>query len=164
MDERGEASSSRTSYGLRREPRGAEYRGLIAALGWIATHALVVVRDDLWLGDGGEKLVDDLSAAGATPERVDRWPGTALRGGTRATVLRTALDARVRRLLSEAAEGLYDWQHPGRPEDLAFLRKDGTPLLASSASGRGGFLVVDDDELARLSLMLPWLLDVLVRS
>ena len=159
-----ELSSTRTSYALRREPRGAEYRGLVAALGWIATHALVVVRDEVWLGVGGEKLVGDLSAAGARPERVDRWPGTSLGGGTCATVLRATLDARVRHLLSEAVEGLYDWQQPDRPEDLAFLRKDGTPLLGSSANDRDGFLVVDDDELERLSLTLPWLPDVLVRG
>jgi len=158
------APSSRTSYGLRREPRGAEYRGLVAALGWIATHALVVVRDEVWLGVAGEKLVDELAAAGATPARVDRWPGTALAAGGRATLLRAALDARVRHLLSESAEGLYDWQQPSRPEDLAFLRKDGTPLLGSVAHARDGFLVVDDDELERLSLTLPWLPDVLVRS
>jgi hypothetical protein len=152
------------SYGLRREPRGAEYRGLVAALGWIATHALLVVRDDVWLGAGGEKLLDDLSAAGATPERVDRWPGTALVGGTRATVLRATLDARVRHLLSEAVDGLYGWRQPDRPEDLALLRKDGTPLLGSRANERGAFLVVDEDELERLSLTLPWLPDVLVRG
>jgi hypothetical protein len=157
------ASAGRTSYGLRREPRGAEYRGLVSALGWIATHALVVVRDEVWLGARGEKLVDDLAAAGATPERVGRWPGTDLAGG-HATVLRASLDARVRHLLTEAVEGLYDWQQPERPEDLAFLRKDGTPLLGSVAHERGGFLVVDDDELERLSLTLPWLTDVLVRS
>jgi hypothetical protein len=157
------AAPSRISYGLRREPRGGEYRTLVAALGWMATHALVVVRDETWLGAGGEKLVDDLAAAGATPERADRWPGTALVGAN-ATVLRAALDARVRHLLTEAVEGLYDWQQPDRPEDLAFLRRDGTALLGSVAHEADAFLVLDDDELARLSLTLPWLPDVLVRD
>ncbi len=157
------APSGRNSYGLRREPRGAEYRSLVAALAWLATHALVVVRDEVWLDEGGEKLVDELTAAGATPERADRWPGTALAGG-RATVLRAALDARVRHLLSEAVNGLYEWQQPDRPEDLAFLRRDGTALLASIAHEEDGFLVLDEDELERLSLTLPWLPDVLVRQ
>jgi hypothetical protein len=159
----GAAQPSRISYGLAREPRGAEYRSLVAALAWIATHALVVVRDDLWLDAGGEKLIDDLTAAGATPERADRWPGTAL-AGTTATVLRAALDPRVRHLLSEAVEGLYDWQQPDRPEDLAFLRRDGTALLGSIAHEGDGFLVLDEDELARLSLTLPWLPDALVHG
>jgi hypothetical protein len=61
-------------------------------------------------------------------------------------------------------EGLYEWQQPERPEDLALLRRDGTPLLGSSAHERDGFLVLDEDELERLSLTLPWLPEVLAEG
>jgi hypothetical protein len=58
-------------------------------------------------------------------------------------------------VLRRAANALYEWQQPDRPEDLAFLRDDDTPWLFSIAHEDEAFLVVTERELESTRARLP---------
>jgi len=60
-------------------------------------------------------------------------------------------------VIAASAQGLYDWQHPRLPEDLCFLRRDGSPWLGTVAHERDAFLDVDDSELVELLAAVPQL-------
>ena len=65
-------------------------------------------------------------------ERVVEWPGTKLLGGPPAIMRTYQLSTLSSRVL-KAANRLYAWQHPERPEDLALYTASGQLWLGSIA-------------------------------
>jgi hypothetical protein len=59
--------------------------------------------------------------------------------------------------LRRIVPGLFDWQCPRLPEDLCFLRPDGFPWLASIAHEQDAYLVLNDEELTKLTSRVPTL-------
>lgn len=68
-----------------------------------------------------------------------------------------ALSAVVTDVLADAATSLYAWRQPELPEDLAFLRADGSVVLATIAHERDAFMELAPHEAARASDAVPWL-------
>jgi len=54
-----------------------------------------------------------------------------------------------------ASDGLYGWQQPVLPEDLALLRHDGTAVLGSVAHEHDAYLEMTDNEYERLVEQVP---------
>lgn len=85
---------------------------------------------------------------------VNSWPGT---GGLKRTVplWRFAMGAGLVDLLVVQAKGLYDFQAPKLPEDLAVYRADGSVLLVSVAHEHMGWMNLTAEEKAdsRLGLV-----------
>ena len=77
-------------------------------------------------------------------ERVVEWPGTKLLGGPPAIMRTYQLTTLSSRVL-KAADSLYAWQHPERPEDLALYAASGE-LWLGSTGGRH-----------RRATLAPWL-------
>jgi hypothetical protein len=73
----------------------------------------------------------------------DHWPGTQLHGGT-AVVSTFRLTQASREILAKSAFGLFGWLSPYRPEDLCFLRQDGTPWLTSTSHERWASISLSD--------------------
>ena len=150
----------RKEYSFAREPTGSAYRSLVDF--GLAHSAFVscVVRRDLGLGSRGQSVLRK-----PEPSLVERgvtraWPGTELLGGT--ALLHTfSFDESVAGVLRRSVHGLYDWQQPELPEDLAFLRDTGPPLLTSISHEHDGFLTLSDDERADLDALAPMLAEVL---
>ncbi len=88
--------------------------------------------------------------------RGDAWPGTQLIGET-AEIVTIAPTRMVTEVLADAAPGLYDWRQPALPEDLAFLRADGSVLLATITHERDAFMELAPHEAARAFDAVPWL-------
>jgi hypothetical protein len=75
-----------------------------------------------------------------------------------------SFDASVAGVLRRSAYGLYDWQQPDLPEDLAFLRNQRPPLLTSISHERDGFLTLSDEERTDLEARAPTLAKLLELS
>jgi len=57
--------------------------------------------------------------------------------------------------LKTKAQRFSEWVAPGLPEDLCFLRQDGSWLLASVTHEGDVFIEVSNDERHELALMYP---------
>ena len=114
----------------------------------------MVVRDDLGLSEAGQALLARLEFQLLERKRGSSWPGTTLIGHE-ATILRFALGEGVLDELAAAAGGLFRWQQPTLPEDLAFIRSDGTAILSSICHEHDAYLELSDDEYHSLIGALP---------
>jgi len=80
-------------------------------------------------------------------EQARVWPGTEL-SDSLATRHLFHLDERSLGILGDSAAGLFEWVNPGLPEDLHFLRLDGSTVLGSVAQEEDAWLELSDEELA----------------
>lgn len=83
------------------------------------------------------------------------WPGTELLGPTAVVRTYRVLPKSIEVLVG--AGGLYAWQSPQRPEDLAFYTADGRCWLGSTAHERDGFVILDSSGLTDLRAAVPGL-------
>jgi len=142
------------------EPRGETLHGLLR---WLAAHSSrvsIVLRKGVGLAPGGDALLARLQPHLVAQTESSSWPGTTLLDGV-ATVFHFGPIEAVLETLLGAAGGLYDWQQPRLPEDLAFLRSDGTAILTSISHERDGYLEITPDEYANLIASVPDLVRLL---
>lgn len=124
---------------LREEPQGKAYRELIdRALVHSETFLLVVQDQSEPLEPSGEELLKRLAPFLIAKARESEWPGTTLIGSA-ADVYRYRLTPGSAQVLKEAVDSLFDWQHPHLPEDLSFIRPDGTPWLVTITHERDAY-------------------------
>jgi RHS repeat-associated protein len=142
------------AYRIGLEPEGDVYAGLLEAALTISKSGLLVVRDTIELAPSGAAILAELNEFMLNKARSNRWPGTTLLD-SEATVYRFAVRPESIDVLRRAANALYEWQQPDRPEDLAFLRDDDTPWLFSIAHEDEAFLVVTERELESTRARLP---------
>jgi hypothetical protein len=150
---------NRRHFRLGSEPRGASYETLLRNLAEFSSLVLVIVRDDLGLTDEANKLLAELSALGGSQLRTSQWPGTTLLGHE-ASVWSTPDTAASVDVVLRASGGLYSWQQPQLPEDLAFLRSDGSTVLGTVAHETDGWLELSDDEYSKVVTSCGALLDL----
>ncbi len=95
-------------------------------------------------------------------EDVSAWPGSQLHVGYSATRHIYAVDDGSIDVLRASAEGLFDWANPALPEDLHFLRADGTTWAGSTTQETDAWLELTPVE--REALAADWpLLSAAVR-
>jgi hypothetical protein len=144
------------------EPRAGVYRRLISVLAPMAHRALLVERI-LHTNDGvvfggfspeGERLHLRIHPWCAVEEERSEWPGTQLLGGATALVREYALSSEVISALQTTVEGLYEWQG-GLPEDLAFLRENGEPMMFAISHENDGGVTLHPEERERLLRECP---------
>lgn len=133
------------------------YRELLQQAQRHAARALVVVRREEQLSDSARAALKALAPFGVEERITDHWPGTVLYGST-ARVKEFQLSGGAVGVLSTAAVGLFDWLHPNLPEDLCFLRADGTTWLTSIAHEHDAFLELSEAELDDLRQASPTIL------
>jgi len=83
-----------------------------------------------------------------TPTHVKEWPGTRLIGSNTATLHTFRLSLDVQRMLRTRARSILDWSNPELPDDLHFLREDGTLIFGSIAHENYAWVVLNGTELA----------------
>lgn len=93
----------------------------------------------------------------------NEWPGTRLLAG-KATVNTYRLEPSSLERLLEFGTAFRDWVEPGRPEDLCFLRADGSVWLGSVAHEGDVFLELAPDELEALARRVPEIVARLVKE
>lgn len=147
----------RIQISLVQEPRGSAYEKLLTFSIHDCTSALLVVRNSVTLSKNAKNVIKRLEPYLFSEEKSRKWPGTVLHDGDTALVMTYTLDHSLVTLLSEVAEGLYDWVQPNLPEDLCLLRRDGAPWLVTIAHERDGYFELTDEELHRLRHSVPQL-------
>jgi hypothetical protein len=153
----------RATYNLVKEPTGETYCRLIRHLSSYCNEFLLVIRSSVNAYpstiEGLEKFRDFLLRR----SEEAKWPGTELLDGT-ATVYRFRLSPEALDHLSSLAEGLYSWKQPELPEDLCFIRFDGSPCLVSIAHEKDGYLLLSDEEYAQLIEEVPDVVPLISRG
>jgi len=144
----------RQTYDIETEPRRDMLTSLLAFCGARSTTALLIVREKDWLTDAARRVLSELEPHLLSKTESAEWPGTRLFAGS-ATVLRYLVTPIFVSLLQSQTEGLYQWQQPERPEDLCFLRQDGTPLLVTITHESDAYLELEEDEYREIMRFVP---------
>jgi hypothetical protein len=135
------------------EPVGRTYRALLAFAERCSGSFSLVWRHQLSFDASAAVLERVLRPFLIDETETSEWPGTRLIGHS--AILRTyRLSADSARALA-TAEGLFAWQSPARPEDLAFYAPDGRCWLGSIAHERDAFVALNEDDLAALRAAAP---------
>ena len=150
----------RKTFDVIQEPRGDVLQKLIRNLAQRASSVLMVVRDDPALSEAGRGLLARLQPELVEQKRRSSWPGTIL-STSEATVFRFTPSRAVLDELERASDGLYGWQQPALPEDLALLRDDGTEILASICHENDAYLEITDEEFQVLTMAVPALAKII---
>ena len=141
-------------YALCQEPRGEDYRRLLAHSVGRCWEAQLVIRYGTEFGRNGVSILERLSPWLIGQARVSEWFGTKLQGGT-AELVRYRMCLELAVVLAESAGGLYEWMQPDRPEDLALLWREGAPWLVSTAHERNAYLSMTNEQAETFSLECP---------
>ncbi len=139
---------------LVKEPAGDTYRRLVTWCASRSARVLVVLRSNVRLTALGESFLQTLGPYRVSVAESREWPGTKLLEGT-ATILTYDNTPAVLEALLTSSDHLYGWVHPSLPEDLSFLRLDGSPLLTTVAHERDGYLDLTTDEYRALGQYVP---------
>lgn len=138
----------KTIYSLRRNWARGEYLSLVdTAQDHCVFFLLVVRRFHQASAVGVLKRLEPFTIGSF---EAKRWPGTKLLGEETATVHKFRLCRESGEVLKEVANALWDWLGPAYPEDLSFLREDGSPWFASICHEKDAFFKLTDEEKAGL--------------
>lgn len=140
------------------EPQGQLYRDFVAALATMADRFLLVQHSTSIVGTTVEEgaIFAALEPWCVLMEDRAEWPGTTRAPGARAQqpIYEYVTASGAIAVLQRAVSGLYEWLTP-RPEDLAFLRKDGSVILYSVAHEQEAGLSLTPIERESLGRMCP---------
>lgn len=139
----------------RSEPTGPTYRALLEFAQQSSTTLSLTWRKQLTFDATAHKIKSDLQPFLDRQDETDTWPGTTLVGHT--AIVRFYRVCPDTLQILTAAERLYAWLAPDRPEDLAFYSPAGRWWLASIAHERQSFVDADAVDLAALTSAVPGL-------
>lgn len=140
---------------IRSEPTGATYRALLEFAQQSSKTLSLTWRKQLTFDATANEIKRDLQPFLDVQHETDTWPATTLIGHT-AMVRFYRLCPDTLQILT-AAERLYAWLAPSRPEDLAFYSPAGRWWLASIAHERQSFVDADAVDVAALMSAVPGL-------
>lgn len=141
-------------YIAQNEPKGRVYRSLVTAASGICAEAYMIVTPSLGQDEALVQCLRALEAHKVREERVSEWPGTSLGEGW-ATRLYYRTSDMLATILNRCSNSFGDWLQPSRPEDLGFLRQDGTLWLGSVAHNNDVFFDLSLAELTQLQQRIP---------
>jgi hypothetical protein len=135
------------------------YQALLQSAASLATVIGLIVRSDkVALTPHAVGLLRALAPYLIRTERVAEWPGTRLVGGRTSLHYLYRLTPESLAAISAAADDMFAWVNPELPEDIHFLRTDGTTVLGSIAQEDAVWLELDEDELHEMLTSAPAIL------
>jgi hypothetical protein len=138
-----------------REPQSENYADLLRSLASLSYRALLITRHEAW-SEQTETFLERLKPWSTVTEERSGWPNTSLRPPNTEVVHEFSLSPEVVLALSESVSGLYGWGSP-LPEDLAFLREDGSVVLFSTTHEEEAGLCLAREERERLEVACRWI-------
>ena len=113
--------------------RTEDYRPLLESVAKVADLACFVISGGVErYNPSASTVIADLTKDLVRIERdIDAWPGTLRLPGGGSDRYVFELNQRVITILSRAATSLYAWHNRDLPDDLHFLRSDGSVVLGS---------------------------------
>ena len=111
----------------------SDYPGLLHAIAEFADIACFVISDGVdHYSPAARAVIDRLEPDLVRVERdIDAWPGTIRLPGGGSDRYLYSLNAEVIAALAETASSIFEWHHRALPDDLHFLRANGTVFFAS---------------------------------
>ena len=100
------------------------------------------------------RLIESLETYNLKNVKGSSWPGTEL-SGHEADIFTFDFNDESLLVLLKSAENLTDWLEPNWPEDLSFLRPDGTPFFVSITHENAFYFDIDVNEYDAVSSGLP---------
>jgi hypothetical protein len=149
-----------TTHNLTGAPRGATYAALLRFAQQKKWHALLVTRLPEWIDSECRDILGKLRAGLLSEREVKAWPGTILHGNSSAIVRTYRLEDQATEVLVSCVQGLWEWQHPSRPEDLCFLREGGGPVLTTIAHEKDAYFEMNESEFDELRAEVPGLAEL----
>jgi hypothetical protein len=140
-----------------REPQLDQYAGLVKILAAISHRALLITRHYHVL-EPTEALLRRLGPSCIVREERSQWPNTRLHPPNTEIIHEFRLSSEVVLALSESVNRLYGWGGP-LPEDLGFIREDGSVVLYSTTHEEEAGLCLSSAEKELLEGACPWLAD-----
>jgi len=126
---------------------GELYESLLRCTAASATAIGVIVRSDkIELSGRAKDLLRALDPYVIRVESVVEWPGTRLVGGRTSLHHLYRLTPESLGLILRAADDLFAWVNPDLPEDLHFLRADGSTVLGTIAQEDDAWIEFDEVE------------------
>jgi hypothetical protein len=144
------------TYDITSEPQNDLYKALIDYCKACADIALLVLREPEWIEPSISIFWEQFRTLLIAQENAKEWPGTILASGT-ATVFKYQITSDLINYFKNEVNGLFEWQQPQQLEDLCFLRRDGTVLLATIAHENDAYLKLTEEEHENILRVLPTL-------
>jgi hypothetical protein len=143
------------------EPEGPEYRDLMEFCCQHATKMSLVVRDpQIDPGSAIRARLAQLEPYLVESGLAQEWPGTRLLAD-KATLYRYRIASGLQQELQRMASHLFEWIHPGSPEDVCFFRADDQLLMATTTHEHDAYLLLTTAEFATLGDRYPRLASTL---
>lgn len=129
--------------------KGIQYVGLLHFVAERSSEFYLI--DPGRIAANGQSPVASLQSYLIRQRNVDEWPGTRLGDGTGRDALRSDFAVSVQSLeaLLRVKVDLYGWSgdtRPPLPEDLGFVRADGTVVLATISHERDAWLELKEND------------------
>jgi hypothetical protein len=145
-----------------REPRGRAYEVLVRAVASLSSRALLEVRSYEFLSSEGVRILEQLEPWCVRSDLRKSWPGTQLLTGV-AEIYEYKIEEATVAILESVVDRLYAWSAP-LPEDLSFLREDGSVVMYSIGHEEEGGVTLSEEEKKVLLSKGPEAADCIVWS
>lgn len=132
-------------YDIVEEPQGNIYHEILNCASDYSSEFLLVLRHSLPADEAAQDIIDALSPFLISRSEQEEWPGTRLFEET-ASVHRFKVCSPAMEILRLASDSLFAWQQPQLPEDLCFLRSNGTPWLVTIAHEQDAYFSLSHEE------------------
>ena len=142
---------------ITKEPRGGTYRSLLTLAAENCPKFSLTWQDGFRFDDEAEAILTALAPSLVNDVRTNQWPGTTIVGRSAAANVRFFSVSPMSLEVLEAADGLYAWLAPSRPEDLAFYGPDGACWLGSITHEQDAWLELPPSFVPTLQLRVPGL-------
>jgi hypothetical protein len=152
-------SDQRSTFTVTAELRGSLYIAVLREALHHCSRFSLVERTMPVPGKSVAATSAQLSAYLLQERSVSEWPGTRLLRGSAILREYALSEASVEQL--GAVEGIYDWRHPDRPEDLILWRNAAEPWLVTIAHERDAYFKLTPGERQALVDKLPGLFPLL---
>lgn len=145
-----------TTYNIAEPVTGQDYGELLRALSPIAASFGLIVRMPFAvLHEQARVVLERLGEHLIDATETQTWPGSQIVGRMTVERFLFRLDASSLDVLVSSASSLYDWVNPMLPEDLHFLRADGSAVLGTVAQENDAWLELTPAEYERIADRIP---------
>lgn len=145
---------TREHFAVEQPISGDTYQTLLSIALQTCAEFMLVVRHETMLDASGQEVLHSLAPYIRDSRENDSWPGTRLFDQT-AVVNRYSLSYGSYEILAKATDDLAEWVQPALPEDLCFLREDGSVWFSSVTHEHDYLFDTARGELEHLQLRMP---------
>ncbi|GAA1576726.1 hypothetical protein GCM10009804_36680 [Kribbella hippodromi] len=145
-----------STYDIAEPVTGDDYGELLRVLAPVATRfGLIVQMPFAVLHEPAREVLERLGGHLVDAMDTQAWPGSQIVGRMTVERFLFRLDAESLEVLVSSASSLYDWVNPMLPEDLHFLRSDGSVVLGTVAQEDDAWLQLTPAEYEGIAARIP---------